>query len=60
MALLDINGRNGSWPSVASMPQCSGMAVHGSRSEWVVDLVQGRWDWGYLEGKPGKGITFEM
>jgi hypothetical protein len=39
------------------MPQYRGMPGPGSRSEWVGEQGSDR---GFLEGKPGKGITFEM
>jgi hypothetical protein len=31
-----------------------------SRSGWVVEQEEGRENRGFSEGKPGKGITFEM
>jgi hypothetical protein len=42
------------------MPQCRGMPGPGSRSGWVGE--QGKWgeDREFSEGKPGKGIIFEM
>ena len=47
-------------PAQAWMPQCSGMPGQGRGSGWVEE--QGEWgeDRGFSEGKPGKGITFEM
>jgi hypothetical protein len=62
MALLDINGRRGSWFCEGLMTQCRVMPGQGSGSEWVGE--QGKGDGiggigGFL-GKPGKGITFEM
>jgi hypothetical protein len=36
------------------------MPGQGSRSEWVGEQGKWRWDKGFLEGKRGKGITFEM
>jgi hypothetical protein len=44
------------------MPQCKGMAGPGSRSEWVGEQGDRGGDRGrrFSEGKPGKGITFEM
>jgi len=36
------------------------MPGQGSRSGWVVEQGEGRLDRGFLEGKSGKGITFEM
>ena len=38
------------------MPQCRGPPGPGSGSEWVGEQGDGR----FSEGKPGKGITFEM
>ena len=58
MALSDINWRKGPWSSEGSMPQCRGMPEQGRESEWVGE--QGVWDRDFSEGKPGKGITFEM
>jgi hypothetical protein len=60
MALLDINGRRGSWSYEGSMPQCRGMPGQGSRSGWVGEQWEGGWNRGFSEGKLGKGITFEM
>jgi hypothetical protein len=45
-----------------SMPQCGGMPEAGSGSGWFGEQgegVRGGGGW-FLEGKPGKGITFEM
>ena len=53
--MLDINGRRGPWYCEGLMPQC-----RGSRSKWVGKQEEGGWDRGFLEGKPGKEITFEM
>jgi hypothetical protein len=36
------------------------MSGQGSRSGWVGEQGEGGWDRGFSEGKPGKGITFEM
>ena len=36
------------------------MPGQGSGSEWVGNQGQGRWERGFSEGNPGKGITFEM
>jgi hypothetical protein len=44
----------------SSMPQCRGMPGPGSRSGWVGEQGEGGGDRGFSEGKPGKGITFEM
>jgi hypothetical protein len=43
-----------------SMPQCRGMSGQGSRNRWVGKQGEAEWDRGVLEGKPVKGITFEM
>jgi hypothetical protein len=32
----------------------------GRRNGWVGEQGEEGWDRGFLEGKPGKGITFEM
>jgi hypothetical protein len=37
-----------------------GNARTGSRSEWDGEQVEGGWDRGVSEGKPEKGIAFEM
>jgi hypothetical protein len=42
------------------MPQCRGMTGQGSRRGGVGEQGEGEWDWRFSEGKPGKGITFEM
>ena len=42
------------------MPQYRGMSGPGRRSGWVGEQGEGRGDRGFLEGKIGKGITFEM
>jgi hypothetical protein len=36
------------------------MPGQGSGSGWVSKQWEGRWDREFSEGKPGKGITFEM
>jgi hypothetical protein len=42
------------------MLQCRGMPGPESGSGWVGDQGEERGDRGFLEKKPGKGITFEM
>jgi hypothetical protein len=42
------------------MPQCRGMPGPGSRSGWVGEQGEGGRDRGFSEGKPRKGITFEI
>jgi hypothetical protein len=42
------------------MPQCRGMLGPGSSSGSVGEQGKGRGDRAFSEGKPGKGITFEM
>ena len=42
------------------MPQCREMPGLGSRIEWVDEQREGGEDRGFSEGKPEKGITFEM
>ena len=39
---------------------CRGMPGPGSRSGWVGEQGEEGEDRGFSEGKPGKGITFEM
>jgi hypothetical protein len=41
-------------------PQCKGMPWPGSRSGWVGEQEKGIEVRGFSEGKPGKGITFEI
>jgi hypothetical protein len=41
-------------------PQCRVMPGPGSRSGWVGEQRVGAGDRGFVEGKPGKEITFEM
>ena len=55
-----INGRRGPWSCEGSMPQCRGMSGQGSRSGMVGEQGEGGWNSEFLEGKPRKGITFEM
>ena len=62
MDLLDINGKRGPGSCEGSMPQCRGMPGQGMG---VGGLVSSGWGDGigfffFLEGKPGKGVTFEM
>jgi hypothetical protein len=42
------------------MPQYRGMPGQGSRSRWVSEQGRAGGDRGFLDGKLGKGITFEM
>jgi hypothetical protein len=42
------------------MAQYRGMPGPGSSSVWFGEQGQGEADRGFLEGKLGKGITFEM
>ena len=58
--LAVINGRRDPWSCEGSMPQYRGIQGPGSRSRWVGDQREGRRDRRFLEGKPGKGLTFEM
>jgi hypothetical protein len=60
MALFVINGRRGPWSYEGLMPQCKGMPGPGSRNWCVGEQEEKRWDRWFSEGKPGKGITFEM
>jgi hypothetical protein len=36
------------------------MPAQGIRTRWVGEHGERRWDRGFSEGKPGKGIQFEM
>jgi hypothetical protein len=58
MALLVINGRRGPWSCEGFMPQYRGMPGPGMGVGGLGS--RGRGDRGFFEGKPGKGITFEM
>jgi hypothetical protein len=58
MALMVINGWRGPWFREGSMPQS--YTGSGSRSGWVGEQGEGDWERRFLEGKPEKGITFEM
>jgi hypothetical protein len=60
MALSDINGKRGAWACESLMSQCREMPGQGSGSRWIDEQDEGGWDSGFSEGKPGKGITFEM
>ena len=59
MALWNISEKRGPWSCEGLMPQCTGMPGQGSGSGRVSEQGEGQWD-GVLEGKLGKGITFEM
>jgi hypothetical protein len=41
MALLDINGRRGTWSCEGSMPQCRGIPGPGRGSGWVSEQGEG-------------------
>jgi hypothetical protein len=60
MALWDINEKRGPWFCEGLMSQCRGMPGPGSGSRWVGEQGKGGRVRGFSEGKPGKGITFEM
>jgi hypothetical protein len=47
-------------PVKDSVPLCRGMPGQGSSSGWVGKQVEGVWNRGFSEGKPERGITFEM
>jgi hypothetical protein len=51
--------RRGPRSCEGSKPQYRGMPGLGSRSGYVGEQ-EGRSDMGFSEGKPGKGITFEI
>jgi hypothetical protein len=42
------------------MPQCGGIPGPGSRCGWIGEQGERGRDRGFLEGKLGKEITFEM
>jgi hypothetical protein len=42
------------------MPQYRGMPGPGIRYGWVGEQGEGEWERKFSEGKPGKGIIFEM
>jgi hypothetical protein len=42
------------------MPQYRGMPGQRSRNGWFGEQGDGGWDRRFLEGKPGKEITFGM
>jgi hypothetical protein len=58
MSLLFISRRRGLWSSEGSMPQCKRMP--GPEAGVYGLLSTGRGDRRFSEGKPGKGIMFEM
>jgi hypothetical protein len=65
MALSDINGRREAFSSVKarcpSVEECQDREV--GVSGWrniLIEEEEGGWDTEFSEGKPGKGITFEM
>ena len=55
-----INGRRGPVSYEGCMPQCGGMPGPESRSGWVGEQGEGIEEGIFSEGKPEKGITFEM
>jgi len=57
-----MSGRRGLWSSEGSMTQCRGMPGPGGGSGWVGEQGEGVEGRGreFLQGKPGKGITFKM
>jgi hypothetical protein len=60
MALLVINGRRGPWYCEGFMSHYRGIPFLGIGSGWVCEQGYGVGDRGFSEGKPGKGITFEI
>jgi hypothetical protein len=60
MAYSVINRRRGPWSYECSMPQYRGMPRPGSRSGWIGEQGEEGGNSGFSEGKPGKGITFEI
>jgi len=60
MALWVINGRRGPWSCEDSMSQCREITGPGSGNGRVGEQGDGGGDRQFSEGKPEKGITFEM
>ena len=60
MTVSGINGRRGPWSCEGSIPKYRGMPGPGSGRGWVGEQGEKGGDRGFLEGKPGKGIKFEM
>ena len=58
--LVGHQWERGPWSCEGSRPQCREMPGPGIRSRYVGEQREGVGFWGFLEGKPGKGITFEM
>jgi hypothetical protein len=58
--MRDKKNWRGPWSCEGSMPQYRGMPGPGSRSGWIGEQGKAGEDRGFLEGKPGKGTTFEM
>jgi hypothetical protein len=64
--LVGHHWRRCPWSCEGSMPQCRGMPGQVGRSGRVVERIpsqkqgKGKWDRTFVEGKLGKGITFEM
>ena len=54
------HGRRVPWSCEDSMPQYKGMPGPGSRSGCAGEQEEVGGDRGFGEGKPGKGIMFEM
>jgi hypothetical protein len=62
VALLIINGRRGPKSCEGSIAQCRGMPEWGGigGGSTIIETGGEGMDWGFSEGKLGKGITFEM
>ena len=57
-----VEERKGPWTCEGSVPHGREMPHQGSRigSRWVREQGEKEWDRRFSEGKPGKGIAFEM
>jgi hypothetical protein len=60
MALLNINESRGLWFCESLIVQYRGKPGSGSRSGWDGEQWEAVAYRGFSEGKPGKGIPFEM
>lgn len=61
--LVGHQWRRGPWFCQGSNLQYRGMSGKGGRKGWVellIDEWRGGWDRWFMDGKQGKGITFEM
>ena len=68
-SMSDISGRGGLWSCGGLMPQHREMLEQWGGSRWVCRELshrckgegeEGRCGMGFVDGKPGRGISFEM